>query len=163
MGLTWLLFLAKTGQSVQFRSIHLFEGMIWNDLTRIAWFNSHTTSLVGGFNPSEKKLVSWDDSSQYLGEKNMFQTTNQIRFCGCPSHLWKQLRFSEVRVPIVPHLQKRLPVSGHGYWQLPLVVCWLCFSIATWRLGDARAARGFLGYDPTALRFPAPAWMASST
>jgi len=34
--------------------------------------------LVGGFNPSEKK-VSWDDYSQYM-EKKMFQTTNQFLY-----------------------------------------------------------------------------------
>ena len=34
---------------------------------------------VGGFNPSEKIFVSWDDYSQYMGkQKNMFQTTNQL-------------------------------------------------------------------------------------
>jgi hypothetical protein len=33
--------------------------------------------LVGGFKPS-KKLVSWDDYSQYMENiKAMFQTTNQ--------------------------------------------------------------------------------------
>ena len=31
--------------------------------------------LVGGFNSSEKILVSWEYDSQYV--KNMFQTTNQ--------------------------------------------------------------------------------------
>ena len=35
--------------------------------------------LVGGFNPFWKILVSWDDYSQYMGEKrkNMFQNINQ--------------------------------------------------------------------------------------
>ena len=33
--------------------------------------------LVGGFNPSEKILVSWDDYSQYMEKQKMFQTTNQ--------------------------------------------------------------------------------------
>jgi hypothetical protein len=33
--------------------------------------------LVGGFNPSEKILVSWDDYSQYMEKSKMFETTNQ--------------------------------------------------------------------------------------
>ena len=28
-----------------------------------------------------KKLLSWDDSSQYMGKYKMFQTTNQISNC----------------------------------------------------------------------------------
>jgi hypothetical protein len=35
-------------------------------------------NLVGGFNPSEQILVSWDDYSQHIWKnKKMFQTTNQ--------------------------------------------------------------------------------------
>ena len=37
-------------------------------------------NLVGGLNPSETyEFVSWDDYifPIYMGEKNMFQTTNQ--------------------------------------------------------------------------------------
>ena len=34
--------------------------------------------LVGGFNPSEKLLVSWNDYSKHMEKiKAMFQTTNQ--------------------------------------------------------------------------------------
>jgi len=31
--------------------------------------NKHNGQLVGGFNPSAKKIVSWGDSSQYMGKK----------------------------------------------------------------------------------------------
>jgi hypothetical protein len=34
--------------------------------------------MVGGFNPSEKILISWDYHSQYMEKLKMFQTTNQI-------------------------------------------------------------------------------------
>jgi hypothetical protein len=36
--------------------------------------------LVGGFNPSEKYEISWDDYSQYMEKYIMFQTTNQYWF-----------------------------------------------------------------------------------
>jgi hypothetical protein len=42
------------------------------------WY--HHTSLVGGFNPSEKYEISWDDYSQYIKKQKMFQTTNQSCF-----------------------------------------------------------------------------------
>ena len=34
-------------------------------------------NLVGGFNPSEKILVSWAEYSQHMEKQKMFQTTNQ--------------------------------------------------------------------------------------
>ena len=42
--------------------------------------------LVGGFNPSEKMFVSWDDSSQWI-DKNMFRTTIQI-MCSRSFPIW---------------------------------------------------------------------------
>ena len=46
--------------------------------------------LVGGFNPSEKILVSWDDYSQYTEQIKNVETTNQI----CV--FWLKMRYLQI-------------------------------------------------------------------